>query len=114
MTELQLLQHQNADLKNSIKLALELMNKACSERDALLVYVRDAENWFNKHDPQGYVSPKQSDAQTALAAHDAEVAKAAYISGASDYQDADSVHENFDFEDRAEKYVAQLLTKTNT
>lgn len=46
-----------------------------------------------------------------LADHDAEVAKAAYIDGASDYQDADSVHENFDFESRAEQYAANLRAK---
>ncbi len=45
-----------------------------AERDALaaqnkelLCYVADAEAWFNKHDPNGYVSPKRNQAQQHLA-----------------------------------------------
>jgi len=102
-----------------------------AERDALAVYCNELFRVLNQLNAQAeraldfdirnyhalkgasYAADNVLDKtpQQHLADHDAEVSKAAYISGASDYQDADSVHENFDFEDRAEKYAAQLRAK---
>ena len=36
------------------------------EKAELLVYVHDAEKWFNNHDPHGYVSPKREAAKKHL------------------------------------------------
>lgn len=83
-----------------------------AERDALLVYAIDAEKWFNKHDPHGYVSPKRADAQAALAAHDTEVAAKAVL----DY----NLHLRKDLDDKlpvrcigihGDEYAAQLRAK---
>lgn len=77
------------------------------ERDALAAYALDAERWFNKHDPQGYVSPKRAEVQAVLAAHDAEVAKAAFIAGYKLGMPAPLHNVN----GHAENYAAQLHAK---
>jgi hypothetical protein len=59
-----------------------------AERDALsaqnkelLCYVVDAEAWFNKHDPNGYVSPKRKQAQQHLAEICAEAGRKGFLQG---------------------------------
>ncbi len=61
---------------------------AQAERDALvaqnkelLCYAADAERWFNKHDPNGYVSPKREKAQQHLAEIRAKDARAGFVAG---------------------------------
>lgn len=38
------------------------------ENRALLIYYVDASRWFSRHDPNGYISPAQDDAEEALVA----------------------------------------------
>jgi predicted ATP-grasp superfamily ATP-dependent carboligase len=57
------------------------------EKAELLVYVHDAEKWFNNHDPHGYVSPKREAAKKHLNQIKAESYKAGFIAGADSYFD---------------------------
>lgn len=54
--EIENLREQNAALSEQI----EALRRDKAE---LLAYALDAEKWFNKHDPSGYVSPKREDVQ---------------------------------------------------
>lgn len=52
--------------RNAEKLEAERDALAAQNKE-LLCYIADAEAWFNKHDPNGYVSPKRKQAQQHLA-----------------------------------------------
>lgn len=49
--------------RDSLAATVEALRK---DKSGLLAYVNDAERWFNRHDPNGYVSPKREAAQQHL------------------------------------------------
>lgn len=78
------------------------------DKSDLLAYVNDAERWFNRHDPNSYVSPKREAAQQHLRDARAEAGRAGFIAGAfwESNQVVDGIEQ--DCESEASKYAERV------
>ena len=63
-----------------IELTVERDN-ALAQNAELIAYAADAERWFNKHDPNGYISPKREIVKQHLRDRDAEKGRAGFVAG---------------------------------
>ena len=78
-------------LPSDLRKLVSQRDSALSQNAELVAYAADAERWFNKHDPNGYVSPKRELVKQHLRDRDAEVGRAGFVKGYSkgwnDYDD---------------------------